>query len=371
MKGWDVHIRQSLKKINNKFASIIVIMANSVIALRVGVLIPTFNRVRYLQLAIKSVLSQSYCNFEIIVIDNGSTDGTAEFMADVSDPRVRYIVNDQNLGMIGSINKGVNLFSDTVEWCTVLSDDDVLDKNFIMNLVLAAASSDAKTVIHSHRIFIDKDGNRIREASLPPQEETASDYIIMRANFKRETYLTGVMFNRKAFLAIKGYPAFETGWSTDDAFIFALSLKDCLYFARDAVAYIRIHEEAESKVFSEGIRKLKTFQQFGEYCKKVAQDSAVFDKKQYAEFEESLKKYISALNSLCWIQSTHHALLQENANHEQLAELISFAKNNPDRFTFRVKFAVACHTLTGIFPEGYAAYRALWKNLTKLTLVVK
>jgi len=346
-------------------------MPNLSTMIHIGALIPTYNRVRYLELAVTSILNQSYRNIEVIVIDNGSTDGTAAFMSSISDPRVRYVVNENNIGMIGSINKGISLFSDEVEWCTILGDDDLLDKDFIKNLLQAATTSAAKSIVHSHRIFIDKGGNRIREASLPPKEETAFDYIKMRANFKRETYLTGVMFNRKAFFAIKGYPAFETGWSTDDAFIFALSLKDRLYFAQDAVAYIRIHEEAESKVFSEGMRKLKTFHQFGEYCKKAAQDSGVFDKKQYAEFEISLKKYISALNSLCWIQSTHHALLQENTNREQLAELLSFAINNPDGFTFRVKFAIACHKFTGIFPERYALYRAWWKNITKLTLYLR
>ena len=338
--------------------------------MKVGILIPTFNRKHFLMLALESALNQSHRELDVIVIDNGSIDGTTALMAGVSDPRVRYIVNENNIGMIASINKGINLFSDEVEWCTILGDDDLLEKNFVDNSLQAAISFGAKTIIHSHRIFIDQQGNKIREAKLAPSEESAFDYIKMRAQFKRETSLTGVLFNRAAFEEIKGYPAFETGWSTDDAFIFALSLKDRLFFTQDAVSYIRIHEEAESSVFSIGLRQLQTFHQFGEYCKKAAQDSGAFDKKQYAEFEESLKKYTGVLNSICWIQSTHHAILQGNTNHGQLAELISFAKNNPDRFTFRVKFAVACHTLTGIFPEGYAAYRALWKNLTKLTLLL-
>ena len=68
-----------------------------------------------------------------------------------------------------------------------------------------------KSIIHSHRIFIDKAGHRIREAALSPQEETAVEYIKKRAHFKRETYLTGVLFNREAFLSINGYPVFATG----------------------------------------------------------------------------------------------------------------------------------------------------------------
>lgn len=334
--------------------------------MRIGVLIPTYNRRHYLAQALESVLDQTYRDVEIIVIDNGSADGTAEFMATLSDPRLRYVVNEQNIGMIGSINKGIALFSDDVTWCTILSDDDYLDKNFIARLLNSVKTLAAKSIVHSHRVFVDQRGSRMREAALAPQEETALDYIKMRSHFKRETYLTGVLFNRAAFQEIKGYPAFETGWSTDDAFIFALSLKDRLYFAQEAVAYIRIHEGAESRVFSEGLRLLQTFHQFGGYCKKAAQESGAFDREQYREFEIYLEKYISALNSLCWIQSTHHALLQKDKDHEQLTGLLSFAKNNPGSFTFRVNFAVLCQRLTGIFPEKYARYRACIENLINI-----
>lgn len=103
--------------------------------IKVGLLIPTFNRKAYLAEALHSSRSQTYDNIEIIVIDNGSTDGTAEFMKTIPDSRILYVMNEQNLGMIGSINKGVNLFSSEVEWCTILSDDDVLDNDFIAKLV--------------------------------------------------------------------------------------------------------------------------------------------------------------------------------------------------------------------------------------------
>ncbi len=73
--------------------------------IKIGILIPTFNRCSYLADSLRSARKQTYKNTEIIVIDNGSTDGTAEFMATVSNTRLRYIVNEINLGMIGSMKK--------------------------------------------------------------------------------------------------------------------------------------------------------------------------------------------------------------------------------------------------------------------------
>jgi len=332
----------------------------------VGVLIPTFQRKTYLDEALKSVGEQTYDNIEIIVIDNGSTDGTAAFMSSISDPRIRFIVNETNIGMIGSINKGINLFSDKVEWCTIVSDDDLLDKEFIKNTLHTAIATAAKSIVHSHRIFIDGQGNRIREAALSPPEETALDYMKMRAYSQRETYLTGVLFNRTMFNEINGYPAFSTGLASDDAFIFALSFKDRLVFDHHAIAYIRLHEGAESLNCSDSMKKLDTIKQFSEYCERVTKESIAFNKRQLRYFEHAFKRYLRGLYSYWWIQIAHCDFNQENRYHEQLSDLISLVKENRDNFTFRVKFAVAFRGLTGIFPEASRVYRTCWDYIIKI-----
>jgi len=337
----------------------------------IGILIPTFNRISFLEESLKSATEQSFKNIEIIVIDNGSTDRTAEFMNGISDPRVRYIVNESNIGMIGSINKGINLFSDKVVWCTILGDDDLLDKDFIMKLLYAATDSAAKSIVHSHRIFIDEQGNKIREATLSPQEETAFDYMKMRAYAKRETYLTGVLFNRKAFKEMKGYPSFATGLASDDAFIFALALKDRLVFDQSAVAYIRIHEGAESLSCSDGMRKLETVKQFGEYCERVARENGNYSQNKLRTFELTFSKYIRGLYSYWWIQTAHCTFDQGNKKEVPLQELLDLVKINWNNFSFRVKLAVLCHKITGIFPEASNGYRTCWEYIINVSQLLK
>jgi hypothetical protein len=272
--------------------------------------------------------------------------------------------------MIGSINKGINLFSNEVEWCTVLSDDDVLEKDFIMKLVHTVVDTDAKSIIHSHRIYIDKDGKKIREASLPPKEETAFEYINMRAHFKRETYLTGVLFNRKSFLVIEGYPVFKTGLATDDAFIFALSLIDRLVFEQTAIAYIRLHEGAESATTSDGLIKLQTIGQFDAYCRKVI-DCNTVDRDQFIIFDQALKRYLRALYSFWWIQTAHSAFSSKYTDQGLISALLSLFTSNRDNFTFRVKFAVACYKITGVLPEIFASYRSFWEKIIKTAQLLR
>ena len=336
--------------------------------MRIGILIPTYNRKLYLSQSLGSVLNQTYRDLEIIVIDNGSTDGTVEFMATMCDPRLRYVVNEQNIGMIGSINKGINLFSQEVKWCTILSDDDFLDKEFIANLLHAANTFAAKSIVHSHRIFVDKHGNTIRGAPFSPREETALDYMTLRACSIRKTYLTGVLFNRKAFMEINGYPAFKTGIASDDAFIFALALKDRLVFDRQAHAFVRIHELAESISSANAMNKLQTIKQFEEYCRKAVYNAGGFDSKHLAQFEAAMTKYVKILNSSLWIQAAHSFSEPRDREHNQVAELLSVADNDMENYTFRVKFAVLVHKVTGIFLEQNMVYRACWYTYIKFYL---
>jgi len=65
---------------------------------KVSVVLPTYNRTDLLPRAIRSVLSQTFTDFELIVVDDGSTDDTRGVVAARCDPRIRYIRHDRNLG---------------------------------------------------------------------------------------------------------------------------------------------------------------------------------------------------------------------------------------------------------------------------------
>jgi glycosyltransferase involved in cell wall biosynthesis len=73
----------------------------------VSVIIPAYNRAATIAAAIESVLRQTWSNFELIVVDDGSTDGTLEAAAAIRDPRVRLVANPRNTGAAGARNTGV------------------------------------------------------------------------------------------------------------------------------------------------------------------------------------------------------------------------------------------------------------------------
>ncbi|MGO4677626.1 glycosyltransferase family 2 protein [Bosea sp. 2YAB26] len=88
----------------------------------VSVIVPTYNRAHFVGQAITSVLNQTYENIELLVIDDGSTDHTAEVVGSFDDPRLNYIRLDRNVGRSAARNKGLE--SARGYYVTFLDSDD-------------------------------------------------------------------------------------------------------------------------------------------------------------------------------------------------------------------------------------------------------
>lgn len=96
---------------------------------KISVCIPTYNRVQLLPQAIHSVLKQTELDFELIVCDDGSTDGTAELLMHYTDPRIHYIRHQQNIGKSNNMRSGFE--AATGEYFIKFDDDDRLTPQFL------------------------------------------------------------------------------------------------------------------------------------------------------------------------------------------------------------------------------------------------
>jgi glycosyltransferase involved in cell wall biosynthesis len=74
---------------------------------RVTVLMPVFNASPYLREAMDSVLNQTLTDLEFLIIDDGSTDGSIEIIRTYTDPRIRLLFNERNLGISATLNRGI------------------------------------------------------------------------------------------------------------------------------------------------------------------------------------------------------------------------------------------------------------------------
>jgi glycosyltransferase involved in cell wall biosynthesis len=77
--------------------------------LRVTVLMPVYNSEKYLKDAIESILSQTFGDFEFLIINDGSTDSSMQIVQSYNDKRIKLISNERNIGLPSTLNKGIEL----------------------------------------------------------------------------------------------------------------------------------------------------------------------------------------------------------------------------------------------------------------------
>ena len=124
---------------------------------RVSVLIPTFNRARFLRSAIRSVLEQDYRDLRLVVVDDASTDDTPDVVASFSDPRITYRRQPRNLGgwLANSNSAFEGVATEFVVW---LGDDDQMLPGALGRAVAAMDRHPNVGIVHAAFNYVNADG---------------------------------------------------------------------------------------------------------------------------------------------------------------------------------------------------------------------
>ncbi|TFG60612.1 MAG: glycosyltransferase family 2 protein [Deltaproteobacteria bacterium] len=327
---------------------------------KAGILIPTFNRRKFFEVSLRSALAQTHTGIEIIAVDDGSSDGTAEYGRSVGDPRFTFVENEANLGMPGNVNRGMSMFGTEVGWCTVLGDDDWLEPEFVSSCLAEAARNPGAVILDGSRVIVDPKGRRLRRARRPRGDVTALQFLESRLRKRRDSFLTGLLFRRDAFLAIGGYPMFATGLAADDAFIFHLALRDRLVTVNSAPAFVRFHSEAESHLPGDLRVLLGVMDQFVDYCRTAGTASGRISGRDEEHLFRTLDACRAAVNSGNWLRHLHAALALDRGRDRLLKSLYSVGVDPEFAFTRRVRFDAWLHGTLGLSPEKFLPYRAFW-----------
>jgi len=132
----------------------------------VSVIIPTYNRANLIEKAIKSALKQTYKDFEIIVVDDGSIDNTEEIVKDFTDFRIHYICHKHNQGVSAARNTGIKTCRG--EYIAFLdSDDEWLPGKLDKQIKVLQSESSEVGVVHSDLLYIDENGKNMNKLRNP------------------------------------------------------------------------------------------------------------------------------------------------------------------------------------------------------------
>jgi len=165
---------------------------------RVSVVMSVYNGERYLVQAIDSILNQTFADFEFIIINDGSTDGSADILRAYDDPRLR-IIEQANVGLTRSLNRGIALAQG--EYIARMDDDDISLPERLARQVAFLNTRPEIGVVGSACRIIDELNGREWVQRVPLSDEELSRALI-RGN---PVVHTSVMMRKSVLRAVGGY----------------------------------------------------------------------------------------------------------------------------------------------------------------------
>lgn len=143
----------------------------------VSVIMPAYNAEEYISEAVQSVMAQTYTNWELLILDDCSTDGTADKARCFSDldPRITLYSNPKNIGVALTRNKGMALAKGS--WVALLDSDDIWHKDKLEKQLVAAENTGADIIYCSYSLM-DKNGEHLSDFIVP--ERTSYDDMLRK-----------------------------------------------------------------------------------------------------------------------------------------------------------------------------------------------
>ena len=243
---------------------------------KVTVLMSVFNGSQYLEEVIDSVLSQTFDDFEFLIIDDFSLDSSIEIIKSYDNTRIRLIENECNIGQTASLNKGLKLAKG--EYIARIDQDDICMPYRLKNQVQFLNTTPNVAVLGSYFIHIDSDGNLLRYNKLPVNPNSNLFYIISGKNPLMHSV---VMYRKNIIEEIGGY---RGKYMPSEDIDLWLRLYQNGYISENIPEYltkVRIHKMQTSKT-EKSLQKYKHMLAFYSFYKSVSKKNInYYDIKQY------------------------------------------------------------------------------------------
>ena len=162
----------------------------------ISIICPTLNHEKYVSYFLDSCINQTYSDFEVIIIDDGSTDKNVEIIKSYHDERIKLYINEYNMGINATFLKGVSLAASDI--CVFMSSDDIFHQEYVRTIINSFNKYNCD-IVYTQAQLIDKNGF--------PQDKFLSNPIhlsfneIFRTNFYNHhvSYIPG-MAMKKSFI---------------------------------------------------------------------------------------------------------------------------------------------------------------------------
>ncbi|HWD39152.1 MAG TPA: glycosyltransferase [Fimbriimonas sp.] len=209
---------------------------------RVSILLTCYNHIAYLPAALESVRAQSFRDFEVIALDDGSTDGTREWLT--AQPDIETVFNVRNIGTYATLNVGLG--KATGELIAVLNDDDLWAPKKLERQISLIDSDERIGLVHTNGYFIDGKGDHMEGSPLGfrfPKFITGD--LLLGLVYENKIIASAALARRECFERLGGFNASYFG-SGDWEMWFRIAEAYWVGFVDEPLTMYRVHGENAS-----------------------------------------------------------------------------------------------------------------------------
>jgi glycosyltransferase involved in cell wall biosynthesis len=170
-----------------------------------SIVLPVRNGGEYFKLCVQSILSQTFVDFNLEILDNCSQDGTLQWLESLSDSRIRVYPSERPLAIEENWQRIVTIPKN--EFMSFIGHDDLLDENFLTEMEQLMTEHPKASVYQVHFRYIDSHGNLIRSCKPMKRVQTAPECLTDFLNNKYELSI-GHVVRSTDYNAVGGIPKY-------------------------------------------------------------------------------------------------------------------------------------------------------------------
>ncbi len=178
-------------------------------------------KIRFFREALESILNQSFEDFELIIVNNGSLENVDEILKDYSDNRIKYFKHEKMLPIIENWNKCLSYANG--DYFVLFSDDDVYEKDFLEEMYRLALKYPKADIFHTRVKIIDENNKTVQYTTSCPEFESIADFVWHRVKNYRMQYAPDFMCRTEKLRKIGGFVDLPNAWGSDDATWFLMA----------------------------------------------------------------------------------------------------------------------------------------------------
>lgn len=263
----------------------------------VSIAIPAY-KATFIKETITSVLSQTYTNFELIIVNDKSPEDIDSIVSCFNDPRIKYYKNSYNLGkksIVHNWNKCLSYAKG--EYFVLLCDDDIMEPTFLKEMLELANKYPQINVFRCRtKYFNSNNGNIIYETSVWPEYELYESFITNALSGLRKHTISEFLYRTNHIKSCNGYIVLPAGYYSDIASIITFTQKGGIVSNSNPLIKFRKSEINISYNNRYNIEKVKSAIEYYEWLKRIIIENGIIYNIEEKRDYDIYMYYISSHN---------------------------------------------------------------------------